>query len=291
MSVPGGCPIIPCPIDNEPDLYPGVQVPRVISFSSGKGGVGKTNIVANLAYALSRQGKKVLILDADLALGNIAILLGLAPKHSMREVLSGEKTISEILVDGPGGMRIIPACSGVQELTELTKGQKLNLLSGLEGLGGSIDVLLIDTGAGISSNVIYFNLASQERVIIVTPEPASIIDACALIRVLATRHRTKRFSILVNMASRATEAESVFKTLSAMAEDFPGSLSLDYWGFVPYDARIPRAIKKQRMIVDSHPGIACSRQFAELAEKICNRKYKHQLDGNIKFFWENLLQL
>lgn len=267
------------------------HIPRVISFTSGKGGVGKTNVVANLAFALSRQGKRVLVLDADLGLANIDILLGLAPKYTMRHVFSGEKTLNEILVEGPGGMRIMPASSGVQELADLSESQKLYLLNELEGLRNFIDILIIDTAAGISSNVVYFNLASHERVVIVTPEPTSIADAYALIKILSTKHDIKQFSILVNLVTTEAEADSVFKRLSMVTDRFLGSMSLDYWGLIPNDAYIPRSVKKQRVVVDLYPGASSSKRFVELAKRICNRTYEDRPDGNIKFFWKNLLQV
>lgn len=267
------------------------NVPKVICITSGKGGVGKTNIVANLAFALCRQGKRVMILDADLGLANIDILLGLAPKYTIRHVFSGEKTIAEILVDGPGGMRIMPASSGVQELAELSESQKLFLLNELDGLRSSIDIMFIDTGAGISSNVVYFNLAAQERVIVATPEPTSIADAYALIKVLFTRHDTKRFSVLVNQAHTPSEAQQVFKKLAMVADRFLGSLSLDYWGSIPYDANVPRAVRQQRAVVELYPEASSSKQFRDLAGKICGRMYDERPDGNIKFFWKNLLQM
>ncbi len=269
----------------------GGHVPRVICVTSGKGGVGKTNVVANLAFALCKQGKRVLILDADLGLSNIDILLGLAPKYTIGHVFSGQKTLSEILIEGPGGMRVMPASSGIQELSELSESQKLFLLNELEALRGSIDVLFIDTAAGISSNVIYFNLAAQERVVVATPEPTSIADAYALIKVLFTRHNTNRFSVLVNQARTAAEAELVFRKLSMVADKFLGSLSLDYWGFVPYDVHVSKAVQRQRAVVDLFPEASSSKRFVDLAGSIFGRTYDDRLDGNIKFFWKNLLQL
>jgi flagellar biosynthesis protein FlhG len=147
--------------------------PRVVSFSSGKGGVGKTNMVTNIALAIARLGKRVLILDADLGLANVDIMLGLVPKYTIRHVFSGEKRLEEILMQGPGGMLILPAGSGIPELVHLDESEKLFLLNEMEGLGDSIDLMLIDNAAGISENVLYFNLAAQQRVIVVTPEPTS----------------------------------------------------------------------------------------------------------------------
>ena len=159
---------------------------RVISVTSGKGGVGKTNVVTNLAMALASAGQKVLVWDADLGLANIDVLLGLKPEFNIQHLLNGEKSLREILVEGPGGFKIMPASSGIQELSHLGEGQKVRLLSELDEYDDDLDYLLIDTGAGISSNVMYFNMAAQERIVVVTPEPTSITDAYALIKVMST---------------------------------------------------------------------------------------------------------
>ena len=211
---------------------------RVIAVSSGKGGVGKSNIVINLSVALDRLGHRALIMDADLGLANIDILLGLTPKYNMSHVLSGQKRLEEVLVDGPGRVKIMPASSGVQELTRLTDDQKLLFLELLDGLETDIDVLLIDTGAGISDTVLYFNLAANERIIVVTPEPTSLTDAYALIKVLYSKHGERHFRILVNMAGDESMGKFVFAKLSKVADHFldgtlarlPGDYSPRYVG-------------------------------------------------------------
>jgi flagellar biosynthesis protein FlhG len=174
---------------------------RVISVTSGKGGVGKTNVVTNLALALAKAGKQVLIWDADLGLANIDVLLGLKPEFNIHHLLNGEKSLNEILVEGPNGVRIMPASSGIQELASLGEGQKVRLLAELDEYDDDLDFLLIDTGAGISGNVMYFNMAAQERIVVVTPEPTSITDAYALVKVMCTRYNQKRFSILPNQVT------------------------------------------------------------------------------------------
>ena len=162
--------------------------PRVVSVTSGKGGVGKTNVVGNLGIAYQRMGKRVLIFDADLGLANIDIIFGINPKYTIEDVIKGEKELSQVIAKGPEGVSIIPASSGVQALSHLSEGHKINLLNEFDVLNSMFDILLIDTSAGISSNVIYFNLAAQERIILVTPEPTSITDAYALIKVMFTQH-------------------------------------------------------------------------------------------------------
>ena len=213
--------------------------PRVISVGSGKGGVGKTNVVANLAFAFTRLGKKVLVLDADLGLANIDVLLGLTPKYTIEHLLSQEKSVFEILTKGPGGMSILPASSGVLELVDLDESQKVFLLGELDLVAETVDILLIDTAAGISSNVLYFNMAAEESIVVVTPEPTSITDAYALIKVLSTKYKKESFIILINAAQNGQEAKDAYRKISMVVDRFLGSISVDYLGFVPYDEKLP----------------------------------------------------
>lgn len=265
--------------------------PRVISVTSGKGGVGKTNIVTNLAYALAKAGKRVLVLDADLNLANVDILLGLTPKFNLHHVFTGEKTLAEILVEGPGGLKILPASSGILELADLTESQRLYFLSEMEALAGEIDILLVDTAAGINNNVVYFNLAAQERIIILTPEPTSLTDAYALIKVLSSKHDVKKFRILVNLARSEKEALAVFRKLSAVADRFLDSLSLDLVGHIPYDAKLPQAVRAQRLVSEIYPDAAVSRMLAKVSQQLAAERPTLQNDGNIKFFWQGLFAL
>ncbi len=265
--------------------------PRVIAVTSGKGGVGKTNIVTNLAYSLARKGKKVLVLDADLNLANVDVLLGLTPKFNLHHVLLGEKRLRDILVTAPGGFQILPASSGIMELAELSEEQKLFFLSEISALGNIIDVMLIDTAAGINNNVIYFTLAAQEKVVVLTPEPTSLTDAYAMIKVLSSLHDVKRFRILVNSARTEKEAVAVFRQLTLVADRFLGSLSLDYLGFLPYDSKLPQSVRAQRLVVDMSPRSTVSGKFFDLAEQLIQEKPDAHMDGNIKFFWKGLFNI
>lgn len=269
----------------------GPAVPRVLSVSSGKGGVGKTNIVANLGHSLAQAGKKVLLLDADLNLANVDVLLGLTPRYNLHHVFLGEKSLQEVLVRGPAGLLILPASSGIMELADLSEHQRLYFLAEMENLGAEIDIMLIDTAAGINNNVIYFNLAAQERVIVLTPEPTSLTDAYALIKVLSGRHDVKKFRILVNLARSEKEALSVFRKLSMVADRFLDSLSLDYLGHVPLDSRLPQAVRQQRLVSDIFPESQAGRTFAKLAARLCREEPETRGDGNIKFFWHALADL
>ncbi len=266
------------------------ECPRVISITSGKGGVGKTNVVANLAFAFSRMGRKVLVLDADLGLANIDVLLGLTPQYTIEHFLRGEKSLSEILTKGPGGMSILPASSGVYELVNLSETEKLFLLNEVDLIADEIDLLLIDTGAGISSNVLYFNTAAQESIVIATPEPTSITDAYALIKVLSTRFNKKDFMILINLAKSAEEAKEVFQKISRAADHFLGSLSIDYLGFLPYDEKLLSAVRNQRPVLEIYPRAPSSRGFIDLAMILSERPLRDKGIGRVQFFWKQLLQ-
>ncbi len=265
------------------------KCPKAIAISSGKGGVGKTNVVGNLAVACQRMGKKVLIFDADLGLANIDIIFGIHPTHTIEEVIKGEKELSQIIVKGPEDVSLIPASSGVHELTHLTEGQKINLLTEFDILSNIFDLVLIDIGAGISSNVIYFNLAADERIVVVTPEPTSITDAYALIKVMFSQYGTKSFSLLINMVKDEKEARSVYGGLSKVIERFMGRISLDYAGFIPWDSRLQDAVSMRKLVVCHYPAASSAESFRELARKVVLLDKEMPVDGNIKFFWRRLL--
>jgi flagellar biosynthesis protein FlhG len=267
------------------------QNPLVLSIASGKGGVGKTNIVANLGLALARSGKRVLVLDADLGLANIDILLGLTPRFTLEHFLSGRKKLQDILIPGPEGMLILPASSGVPELVDLSETQKICLLNEMDQLSQRIDWLLIDTGAGISTNVLYFNLAAQESIIVVTSEPTSITDAYALIKILATRHQKRNFLILVNAVSGEGEAREVFRKISLVADRFLSSVSLDYLGFIPFDKHSPAAVKKQQALLEIFPQSPAGKSFADLSRLLLDRPFRNRNEGNVQFFWKQVWQV
>lgn len=270
---------------------PSVESPstRVISVTSGKGGVGKTNIVGNLAISLRRRGKKVLVLDGDLGLANIDIIFGLSPSYNIKHVVNGEKSLSEVLVKGPEDIQIIPAGSGVQELVHLTQGQKLNLLNEFDALEEEFDILLIDTGAGISSNVMYFSIAADERIVVATAEPTSITDAYALIKVMYTKHGTNSFKLLVNMVDHEEEARSVFENLSNAIVRFLKGISLEYVGFIPRDAKLEKAVREQSTVLTRYPESNASQGFSELAGRLIAVSSDASQDGNIRFFWKKLI--
>ena len=263
---------------------------RVIAVTSGKGGVGKTNVVTNMAIALARLGKKVLVMDADLSLANIDILLGLTPDYHIGHVLNGQRLVNEILVTGPAGITILPASSGWEDLTALDDMQKLNLLEQMDALDQDFEIVLVDTAAGIGNNVLYFNQAAQERIVVATPEPTSLTDAYALIKVLS-QHREKYFRLLVNMVEDEKEAKDVYRKLVAVTDRFLNDVSLDYLGFVPTDRKIRDSVRLQKAVVEAFPQSAASKQIVKLAQRLSETPPRGGLDGNIRFFFKRLFQV
>jgi flagellar biosynthesis protein FlhG len=242
---------------------------KIIAITSGKGGVGKTNIVANLGFTLCRFGKKVLILDADLGLGNLDVLLGLAPQYNLSDVIHGDKKLSEIIVEGPGRLKILPAASGIQELTELSAEQRYIFFSQLSQLIKDFDIVLIDTAAGISSNVLFFNINADEIMVVVTPEPTSITDAYALMKVLSVKYATDQFKLVVNATTSEQEADDVYRQLSLVADRFL-NIRIEYYGRVGLDEKLKKGVRRQKIVSEMAPLAKASRDFTVLSRKIAN---------------------
>ena len=261
--------------------------PHIITLTSGKGGVGKTNFTANVALQLRQFRRRVMIFDADLGLANIDIILGISPEYNISHVLSGEKRLSEILVKGPGGIKILPASSGVTEMTDITEEQKIMLLQQMEELESEFDFLLIDTGAGIASNVIYFALAAQTVIVVLTPEPTSLADGYALIKVLSTNYKQNAFKILVNEVTGEHEALQVFKNLLTVTDRFL-NVSLDLIGFLPHDSRIRDAVRAQRPFVELYPNTAASKCIKRIAKQILMME-NDPMKSDLGLLWRNIL--
>lgn len=265
--------------------------PRVIAVTSGKGGVGKTNIVGNLAVGFARLGQKVLIIDADLGLANIDIIFGLRPKYNISHVISGERSLSEVIVETSHGIGIVPGGSGFANLTALSEGEKLNLLSEFEAYNADVDIVLIDTGAGVSSNVIYFNLAADECILVASYEPTSITDAYAMMKVMSTEHGTKHFKLLVNMVKDSSEAKAVYASLSQAADRFLGGVVIEYVGYIPRDENLRQAVINRGTVMDLFPESPASRMFRQVAGGIHASPRRFESEGNIKFFLKRFMAL
>ena len=261
---------------------------RVIAITSGKGGVGKTNIVANLGYALCKSGKRVLIFDADLGLGNLDVLLGLTPPFNLSHVVEGKKKLSEIIISGPGNLKILPASSGIQELTKLTLAQKLEIFNELNTLLSDYDIVLIDTAAGISSNVLYFNASANEIMVVVTPEPTSITDAYALMKILSVKYQEKHFRLIVNLANNVKEADEVSRQLCLVANRFL-DISIEYFGNVLVDDKVKVGVRKQKVVSELAPMTQASRNFAELAHKLVGSEPMIRRPESRPLIWRDIV--
>lgn len=264
--------------------------PAVVAITSGKGGVGKTNIVANLALALIRHQQRVVIMDADYGLANIDVLLALSPRYHLGHVLFGEKTLEEIMVKGPAGMQIIPAGSGFQELTHLSPDMETRLFQGLAGLRNRCDFLLIDTAAGISKNVLRMLLASSQVIVVTQPEPTAIVDAYAVIKVVAFNHPDSDFPVklLVNNVSGAEEAEAVFGQVRSACVKFL-KRDIEMFGYIPWDGLLADCVREQKALMDGHSNSPAGRQFMALGKKLL-ADWKKNPRKATAIFWTDLFK-
>jgi flagellar biosynthesis protein FlhG len=238
-----------------------------IAITSGKGGVGKTNVAINLAVSLARLRHRVAILDADFGLGNVDVLLGLAPSAHIGHVLSGEKRIAEVLVAGPRGVQLIPASSGLAQLTALTSGQWDRLGEALDEIADDFDYLIIDTGAGISGNVIDAIRIASRALVVTSLDPTAVVDAYALIKLLSATDPAQEIGIVVNNARDASEPQLVFAQLEVAAARFL-KRRITYFGFIAQDPGVREAVLAQRAIVDHLPQAPASRCFRILAARL-----------------------
>ncbi|MBK8201863.1 MAG: MinD/ParA family protein [Bdellovibrionales bacterium] len=261
---------------------------RTISITSGKGGVGKSTLVANLALSLSRSGQRILVLDGDLGMANLDILFGVSARNQLDRVLFEDIPISEALVSVGPNIDLIPGGSGIYELQRLPASMKQYLMDKINQLHTSYDLMFIDTAPGIDDNVLYLNSAAGEIVVVVTPDPASVTDAYALIKVLHSRCRENRFSILCNMVRDEKEGLQVFRRLSEVADRFL-CVSLDYRGFVPADPNMAKATKLQQLVLDAEPRSPASQAIRGIGEKFSGFEHLSEAKGGIQFFWRQLV--
>ncbi|WJW76839.1 MinD/ParA family protein [Thiohalobacter sp. IOR34] len=262
---------------------------RVIAVTSGKGGVGKTNVSVNLAVSLAESGKQVMLMDADLGLANVDVMLGLHPEYDLSHVIDGERTLEEIIVDGPAGLQIVPASSGTKAMAELGPMQHAGVIRAFSELSQQLDVLIVDTAAGIADSVVSFTRAAQEVVVVVCDEPASITDAYALIKVLSREYGVQRFRVLANMAHSAQEGRELFSKISRVTERYL-DVTLDFMGAVPYDDYLRKAVKRQKAVVDAYPRSRAAMAFRNLSQKAGNWPIPSGAAGHLEFFVERLIQ-
>lgn len=262
---------------------------RVIAVTSGKGGVGKTNFSANLAALAAKSGKRVLILDADLGLSNVDVLFGVKPTHHVGDLLSGSATIDDVLIRAAPNIHILPAGSGVQNLTELKPEQQMQLVASLDSLQDRFDLVIIDSGAGIGTNVLFFVSAAQEAVLVLSPEPTSLVDAYAVIKVASLQGGVKDFGVVINPVVDELSARDMFKKLSAVSGRFL-TAHLRHLGYVPRDENVHKAVMLQRPVVDVYPMCPASRALADVAKRLLSEPPPTRMDGGLKVMRDRLLR-
>jgi flagellar biosynthesis protein FlhG len=262
---------------------------RVIAVTSGKGGVGKTNISANLAVLAAKMGKRVLVIDADLGLANVEIVFGLKPRYHMGDLINSSISIDDVLIDAPHGVKILPAGSGVQSLTQLSPEEKLRFVASLEPVQDKFDIVIVDSGAGIGDNVLFFVGAAQEAVLVVSPEPTSLVDAYATVKVLSQKAGVRHFNVIINPVVDELPAREIFHKLTAVTSRFL-SASVRHLGYIPRDENLHRAIMAQRPLVDAFPHSPASRAMHTIADKLFNENAPPLLDGGMKLMWNRLFQ-
>ena len=261
---------------------------KVITVTGGKGGVGKTNISANLAVALSMLGQRVMLLDADLGLANVDVMFGLQPQYNLSDVVSGERTLQEVIVTGPAGVMVIPGASGLSEMANLTPVHHAGIINAFSELTVDLDILLVDTAAGISDGVLRFSEAAHEVLVVVCDEPTSITDAYAIIKLLSCERGVSRFRIVTNMTRQGGDGSGLFEKLLRVTDRFL-NVSLDHAGSIPFDDRVWRAVQLQTPFVTAFPTSLAAGALKKLAHRADKWELPTEARGNIEFFVERLL--
>lgn len=261
---------------------------KVIAVTSGKGGVGKTNVSVNLGLTMAQLGKEVMLMDADLGLANIDVMLGLHPQYNLSHVINGEKRLDEVVVSGPEGMRIVPASSGLQAMAELPPSQHAGVIRAFSELNFPLDVLIIDTAAGVSDSVISFTKAAQEVIVVICDEPASITDAYALIKLLSRDFGLHRFRVLANMVPSVQVGRELFRKFVTVTDRYL-DVALDFMGMIPQDEFLRKAIQKQRAVAQAYPRSKSSIAFKKLAQKADSWPMPATAGGRLEFFVERLI--
>lgn len=264
---------------------------RVIAVTSGKGGVGKTSLSVNLAMELARMGKKVVIFDADFGLANVEVMLGIRPAYNLLDLIHKNKTMQEIITRGPRGIGFVSGGSGVSELTALDKNSIDLLISEMVKLDKMYDIVIIDTGAGITDSVMEFVMVSPEVLLVVTPEPTSITDAYSLLKVLRRKKEFnpmyKTINVVSNRVTSENEGSEIFSKMNTVSSKFLNT-KLEYLGSIPQDRNASMAIIEQKPVVTAYPNSPVSKAIVELAQKLANNEqeeYKKK-DGIAKVFFD-----
>ncbi len=261
---------------------------QVIAVTGGKGGVGKTSVAVNLATALAPR-KRVVLLDGDLGLANADVFLGLSPRYTLAHVLNGERTLDEVLIRAPQGFHIVPAASGAANLANMGVAEHLGLVRAFSSLAEPLEVLIVDTAAGIAHGVLQFAQAAQQVLVVICDEPASLTDGYALIKVLSRSHGITRFRVLANRVRAPGGGRELFQRFERVTRRFL-EVALEFAGEIPEDEYLYRSVREQRPVCDAYPGSAAARAFKKLAEAADNWPVPPGPRGNIEFFVERLVR-
>jgi len=240
---------------------------RIVAVTSGKGGVGKTNIVTNLAIALARQGIRVLVVDGDLGLANVDLLLGIAPQYDLQDVILGSRSVSDIVLEGPDGIRILPASSGVEELANLDEYRTEVLIRSLADLEREVDLILIDCPSGIGRNAVSLAQVADPILVVTTPEPTAFSDAYAMIKVLSRRSLRCVPALVVNEAASDEEATAVARRVGSVAKRFL-NLEIEYWGAILADESVPKSVLRQEPFLSTYPYSPAAAGVYQLARRV-----------------------
>lgn len=265
-----------------------VKPVQVIAVSGGKGGVGKTNVSIHLGCALAEAGQRVALLDADFGLANVDVLLGLKATKNIEQVLDGECSLLDIMLEGPSGLKIIPASSGTRRLTRMDSLHHAGIIRAFSELASQLDVLIIDTAAGIGDSVVSFVAAAQDVLLVVCDEPSSITDTYAMIKVLSQDYGKRRIRILANMVKGETEGRALFAKLQGVCDRFL-DVGLLYAGTIPFDEALRNAVRKQQLLLTAAPGSPAARALKRLAEEVSAWPMAMRSQGHLEFFVEQLL--
>lgn len=261
---------------------------RTISITSGKGGVGKTTLVANLALTLAQKGKKVLILDGDLGMANVDIAFGVKTNGNIHDILAGQKEMKDILVEVSKDVFLIPGGSGVIEYSHMNHFERRAMIEAVTSLPLGFDYLLIDTAPGIAENVLFLNSAAQTVSVVITPDPSSFADAYALIKILNKNYKVNHFSIICNQVLDEQEGLGLFKRFNDVVNRFL-YIGLDYWGSVPNDVILKRATQMQRLIVRHDVGAESSKAIRQICSQIEKSAAQMESSGGMKMFWDQVV--